>query len=326
MGAAADQAMQQFGAQVMLKHLSALEKEIPGVRRARDMECIHRMRVASRRLRSALVLFAPCLPKKPLRAWRGEVRAITRALGAARDLDVQLDLLRRFYQGLDDAALRPGVRRLILRRTQTRRAAQQGVLAAMDGLAAASLLVDLRTTLTPCLPPPGAPLPTSPALLEHASRQITFRLDDLLVLEPCLQHPEQTLELHAMRIAAKRLRYTLEAFAPLHAPAFTPVIAALRELQDSLGDIHDCDVWLASLPGFMEEERTLVERYFGSARPFKRLQPGLDHFAASRAEMRGLEFAALNQRWQELAAAGLWTGLRQIIQVLPAHDPHSPDL
>lgn len=303
--------MQQYGAQVMLKHLSALEKEIPGVRGARDMECIHRMRVASRRLRSALVLFAPCLPQKPLRTWRGEVRAITRALGAARDLDVQLELLQKFYRKLSDPLLRPGLRRLILRRTQTRRAAQQGVLAAMDGLAAASLIAGLRARLTPQLPPVETPVPSSPALLAHASQQITFTLDDFLTLAPCLQHPEQVLELHAMRIAAKRLRYTLEAFAPLHAPAFDPVIAALRELQDSLGDIHDCDVWLADLPKFMEDERALVERYFGTERPFKSLVAGLEHFAASRAEKRGLEFAALNQRWRELAEAGLWTGLRQ---------------
>ncbi len=53
-----------FGAEIILRHLTALEQEIEGVRLAEDIECIHRMRVATRRLRNALSLFADCFSQK----------------------------------------------------------------------------------------------------------------------------------------------------------------------------------------------------------------------------------------------------------------------
>ena len=53
-----------FGVQRLLPLLDAFSKEIDGVRTAQDIEHIHRMRVASRRLRAALPLFASCFPEK----------------------------------------------------------------------------------------------------------------------------------------------------------------------------------------------------------------------------------------------------------------------
>jgi len=52
-----------FGADVIEKHLMAMTKEIEGVVNSEDIEYIHRMRVASRRLRSALPLFRACFRK-----------------------------------------------------------------------------------------------------------------------------------------------------------------------------------------------------------------------------------------------------------------------
>jgi CHAD domain-containing protein len=48
----------------MLRHLQSLRSEVEGVRLAEDIECIHRMRVASRRLRAAQQLFDGCIPEK----------------------------------------------------------------------------------------------------------------------------------------------------------------------------------------------------------------------------------------------------------------------
>src|SRR6516165_10747055 len=50
------------------------------------------------------------------------------------------------------------------------------------------------------------------------------------------REPEQ---LHRMRLAAKRLRYTLELFRRCYGPALEQRIAALKKLQDSLGDVND---------------------------------------------------------------------------------------
>jgi CHAD domain-containing protein len=87
-----------FGVQRLLPLLDAFSKEIDGVRTAQDIEHIHRMRVASRRLRAALPLFSACFPEKKYQQWIEEIRKVTRALGEARDTDVQIAFLLKLIK------------------------------------------------------------------------------------------------------------------------------------------------------------------------------------------------------------------------------------
>ena len=90
-----------FGVQRLLPLLDAFSKEIDGVKTAQDIEHIHRMRVASRRLRAALPLFASCFPEKKYQQWMEEIRKVTRALGEARDTDVQIAFLTKLIKKRD---------------------------------------------------------------------------------------------------------------------------------------------------------------------------------------------------------------------------------
>ena len=96
MSAKPDDSLCVFGAIALQRYLDALNQEIDGVRSGKDVESIHDMRVASRRLRSGLELFKPCLPAKHFPIWEKQVRKVTKALGAARDTDVQLERLAAF--------------------------------------------------------------------------------------------------------------------------------------------------------------------------------------------------------------------------------------
>ena len=91
-----------------------------GVLDMSDIERVHDMRVATRRLRAALEVFKPCFPKRRFRAALKEVKALADALGERRDRDVHIVALTEFEAaiGPDD---RPGVRNLIgrLRDEQT---------------------------------------------------------------------------------------------------------------------------------------------------------------------------------------------------------------
>jgi len=78
------------GAQMALQYLHALMAERDEVRQTEDRECVHRMRVASRRLRTVLPLLATSLSRQTCARWRKQSRRITRALGAARDTDIQM--------------------------------------------------------------------------------------------------------------------------------------------------------------------------------------------------------------------------------------------
>src|SRR5512136_1881336 len=84
-----------YGIQRLPGLLEAFTKEIAGVKEAQDIEYIHRMRVASRRLRAALPLFSSCFPERQYAKWMQELTKITRALGDARDADVQIAFLQK---------------------------------------------------------------------------------------------------------------------------------------------------------------------------------------------------------------------------------------
>ena len=84
-----------FGTRFMLAQVQHLESQIDGVQLGKDIEYVHQMRVASRRLRNGMDLFRECLPGKKSKAWLDDVRNITHALGNARDMDIQIAELSR---------------------------------------------------------------------------------------------------------------------------------------------------------------------------------------------------------------------------------------
>lgn len=79
-----------------------------------EIERVHAMRVATRRLRAALEIFAPCFPRDEHRAALAEVKAVADALGERRDRDVTIAALGEFEATLA-APDRPGVSSLIER-------------------------------------------------------------------------------------------------------------------------------------------------------------------------------------------------------------------
>jgi len=79
------------------------------------------------------------------------------------------------------------------------------------------------------------------SLAENAARVVLFRLDELLSWRAALHDPAAVEDSHNMRIAAKRLRYALEAFEPCF-PGTPPLLKDLTDIQEDLGTIHDLDV------------------------------------------------------------------------------------
>lgn len=83
-----------------------------GVLDRSDIERVHDMRVASRRLRAVLEVFAPAFPKKPFRRCLEEVKALADDLGERRDPDVAIAELERVASALTPAD-RPGIAGLV---------------------------------------------------------------------------------------------------------------------------------------------------------------------------------------------------------------------
>ena len=107
-----------------------------------DIERVHDMRVASRRLRAALEVFAPCFGKREHRDLLREVKQLADALGARRDPDVQIAALERLRDELP-VEDHPGVELLIERARQAQAEGNTTVREALE----AALTRDLRGRL-----------------------------------------------------------------------------------------------------------------------------------------------------------------------------------
>ncbi len=300
-----------FGAKSLLNRLQNVAKEIDGVRKADDIERIHDMRVATRRMRSALALFEECLPGKKVKVWNKQMRRVTRALGTARDTDVQMDFLQGFLDGVTESRYRAGIQRLLLRLQQQRDSAQGKVLKAMDQLELSGVLEDMGRTLRRIRVHARMNHvdENAPFVYQQAYLTISFRLEDMLAYETYVTQPERMEELHAMRIAAKRLRYTMEVFEPLYHGDLKQPLKTVRKIQTMLGDIHDCDVWVEHLPQFLGEERTRTIEYYGHARPLNRLRTGILHLQQERQEHRMELYHEFVEFWQQTQEQNFWDNL-----------------
>lgn len=302
-----------YGAKIIQRHLAAMAAEVEGVRAAEDIECIHRMRVATRRMRTALTLFSDCFPKQDYKKIQKDVRKVTRALGEARDLDVQLEVIEAALEEFPDPVFQPGIKRLKLRLTQRRAEVQQHVDAAMDKMLADHLIERLEAWAAPLLEQSKSVYLYTPALYQLAFRGIQVRIDELLSHVPYITDPQNVQELHAMRISAKRLRYAMETFEELYGGQLKPFITTARKLQDQLGAIHDLDVWIVMIPQFIEEERARIVGYFGNVRPLRRLLPGLEAFRQSRIALREAGYANFLKEWAKIEEEQTWDKLLKLI-------------
>lgn len=114
----------------------------PHVLDTSDIERVHDMRVATRRLRAALEMFAPCFDRTEHKAVLREVKRLADALGARRDPDVQIEELERLRAELEPGD-QPGLDLLIARARERQAAGNDALCEALES----SLVHDLRGRL-----------------------------------------------------------------------------------------------------------------------------------------------------------------------------------
>jgi CHAD domain-containing protein len=113
-GLSADQSYAESAARIVSVRADELSEHARGVLDTRDIERVHDMRVATRRLRAALEVFEPCFPRKAFRRTLRDVKRLADGLGERRDRDVAIAALHRFNDQMA-APDRKGVASLIER-------------------------------------------------------------------------------------------------------------------------------------------------------------------------------------------------------------------
>lgn len=326
--------LREYAAEAIERRLERLLSNADGVLSRDGTEPVHQMRVWSRRSRSALDTFDACFPGRAFARIRSEVKRITGSLGAARDLDVMIEGLEARAEKLPGGE-RVGPAAYVETLRQSRDRLQERVAGVVADFQTGAVLDRFRRLSQKRERRGGrtSPAPTvwssdgEPPLLTDAALMIGARLNELIAWEPYLASPDCVHELHQMRIAAKRLRYTMELFSPAyqdftpHGPQIAAHLADVEALQKHLGEIHDADVLVPGLLGFLQTYVASGTGKDAGGEPVVGVDRvdldgaiGIVHLCAAIRKERTAHYTQLVKEWRRMREAGFPDSLRKLLR------------
>ncbi|MDT5158750.1 MAG: hypothetical protein QOH51_3107 [Acidobacteriota bacterium] len=235
---------------------AALERE--------GIKGVHDMRVASRRLRSALRDFKDFLDGEDVPKRR--IKKVARALGEVRDVDVNIASLLEIRSKADGEEVAAGIEGLLNELSTQRERARKRLESSLSE----TKLAELRQKFLARLESDsgGVREKRDGGRARGAWKAVSFRLvgreiikarlAELWDLSDSLHHPFDIKPLHRMRIAAKRLRYAMELFTPCWGGKLSSYSREVAELQSALGDLCDCNMWIADIGARLDRQRNVV--------------------------------------------------------------------
>ncbi|HKS27510.1 MAG TPA: CHAD domain-containing protein, partial [Pyrinomonadaceae bacterium] len=254
-----------------------------------------------------------------------QIRDVARALGMVRDEDVAILALKKLRHKVDDS-LADGIKAFIEERRGRRGTARENLELAINDEA----IVELQQKFNAWLD--EAAMAREQNTKEASPGGLTFKqvgrevilsqykeLDDL---SRSLFNPFDVEPLHEMRIAAKRLRYSLELFCRCFGEELRELAKEIAGLQSSLGELHDCDVWIEGIGG------RLKARESGAAENAAEHEAAeeasdlwlLQHFVKERTK----HYSDALSRWAEWKATGFYSKLNQYLEE-PHAQPSEPE-
>lgn len=240
-GIAADDSLGAAGRKVLRMHLARMLHFEAGTRSGEDPEDLHKMRVATRRMRAAWRVFDGAYRPKVQRRYVKELRGVARVLGDVRDIDVLLEDLDGYITDLPGPG-REAVEPLRAAWRRQREVARERMLARLDSKSYREFVDDyLDFTESPGAAEIMTPLGSPSLVRDTAGSRILAAYEHMRAYDTIITWADVPT-LHALRIESKRLRYTMEYFSEVLPVTSRKLIAQVTEMQDHLGLMQDADV------------------------------------------------------------------------------------
>jgi CHAD domain-containing protein len=285
------------GLAVLRRHFATLLAKEPGTRLGDDIEELHDMRVASRRLRAAVALFGGALPVEAERL-RPELAWLGQTIGAVRDLDVQLQQLDEWVAASPEPDKEP-LSRLRGLLVAERDRARAELLEALDSARYERLVRRFGGMLRSRSGSRTDPaLNVAPDLVDARHRALRKSMRRA-------RRDGEPASYHRLRIVAKRFRYALEFLTDVYPGETKGLVRRTVALQDTLGAYQDATVAIARLRELTAEhgDDLGADTVFAMGAIAERYRGGMDQALADVARcyrpLAGKPWTQLRRRMEE---------------------------
>ncbi len=290
--------------EILLHLLDIIETNLPGVKANLDSEFLHDMRVAVRRMRSALSQIKGVFSPSDIKKFKSGLAWVGQATGPTRDMDVYLlefdkyraCLPERFRDDLDP----------LHAFLENHRKTEHGVMVKkLNSPHFRTLMKELRTFLEDTEAQNNAPEAATP-ISDLANKRIQKMYRQVMKDGQAIDDNSPAEHLHELRKECKKLRYLMEFFRSLYPKKkIEQLIKSLKQLLDNLGNFQDMEVQAYTLRDYA---RQMVEE--GDAPHDTLLAMGMlvDGLFTRQQQIR-IEFADRFARFSQSANAKIFQEL-----------------
>lgn len=254
-GVQPDDPMSEAGRKTLAHYFARMLAEEDGVRQSTATDPIHDMRVATRRLRSALDTFEAYYHYKAIKSYVKTLRKVARALGTVRDLDVFRLKADKYAESLPEDS-RSGLQGLLDDWKGQLDDARQTLIEVLDSRSYTEFVAEFAHFVTT---PDKDAIKIShkersmPHRVRHVAPRLIYQRYEVVRAYESVLDGASLDTLHLLRIDAKRLRYILESFEEVLGPEAKKGIEAVKTMQDHLGDLQDARVAVALMGDFVHD-------------------------------------------------------------------------
>jgi CHAD domain-containing protein len=212
-------------------------------------DSVHKMRVATRRLRSALATYRPLLDREVTEPVRDELKELARVLGEARDAEVLRETIEETLDAAPPDVPSGDARAHVVSGLTLRyERANSRVVTALGSERYLTLVDRLHALATEPPLTRKAEGPTDDVLRRRVRNEWKRMRKRARVLDGIEDRAGRTEALHEVRKAAKRVRYAVEPLVPAYGADAQRLVKRLKRVQSTLGDHHDSLVARSELP------------------------------------------------------------------------------